>query len=148
MHFFPEGRAWFLKFNANAYCSLENQTGRSGKNESKEVSKKKIKKNNIGNQKIPHRNSFAGNESIVNTGNKEHQHAKKLCLFKVLTIFWFGFFFGTKTFLKGFILCKYRKDKQVSGEARSRVNYGWKEPFFPTLYKFYITLKECKKHVT
>ena len=51
--------------------SIENRTGSSDKNARQEVLKERIKESNNRHQTVAHMNSFTGNESIVNTAEKE-----------------------------------------------------------------------------
>ena len=63
----------------HCFCiySIENQRGKSDKNDRQEVLKERIKQNNMGHQTIGHMDSFTGNESIVNPRKKENQYTEK-----------------------------------------------------------------------
>ena len=104
-------------------AALRTKQGEVAKTKVKKYRKKKLKKITLETKKfltgtvLQETNQQLIRE-IKNTNmQKNFAYSRFLLYFDLV-------FFGTKTFLKGFILCKYRKDKQVSGEARSRVNYG------------------------
>ena len=57
-------------------CSIKSERVRSEENARQELLKERVKENNVGHQIVAHKNSFTGNESIINTGKKQDQHTE------------------------------------------------------------------------
>ena len=80
--FWSQRIAWLLKFivNTNRYwncfrsSSFGNQIGTSNNNGRKDVLNDTFKETIVGTQTVPHKNSFPGNESIVQMEINEDQY--------------------------------------------------------------------------
>ena len=107
---------------------IQKQTRRSDKNARQEVLKERIKENNIRHQSVAHKDSFAGNKSIVRIVKKEH-HYKESFAFSRFPLD-FNLCFSHRYFIENFLFVKYRTDDKVGGEWRSRVKDGWEKSYF------------------
>ena len=57
-------------------CSIKSGRVKSGENSRQELLKERFNKNNVAHKNVAQKKSFAGNESIINTGKKQDQHTE------------------------------------------------------------------------
>ena len=73
-------------------CSIKSERVRSEENARQELLKERVKENNVGHQIVANKKSFAGNESIINTGKKQDQHTESFpysrFLLYIKSLFW------------------------------------------------------------
>ena len=81
--FLFQKRAWLINSRRNTHCywncfrnsSIDNQIGGSDNNGRKDVLSETFKETINGNQTVPHKNSFTGNESIVKMEINDDRYA-------------------------------------------------------------------------